>query len=109
MARLPRLNIPGIPQHVVQRGNNRQVCFYADEDYGVYLDKLKEYSRKYQVSVRMFQVFQERIWVIIGVKTLQRVPWQTNQDLKELNTRHPSLNKLYSYLSYRPPKRMTWC
>lgn len=27
MARLPRLNLPGVPLHVVQRGNNRQVCF----------------------------------------------------------------------------------
>ncbi|VAW40680.1 hypothetical protein MNBD_GAMMA01-1144 [hydrothermal vent metagenome] len=50
MARLPRLNVPGIPQHVVQRGNNRQVCFFNDQDYAVYLDKLKEYSRKYDVT-----------------------------------------------------------
>ena len=27
MARLPRLDLPGIPQHVVQRGNNRLPCF----------------------------------------------------------------------------------
>ncbi len=37
MARLPRLNLPDIPQHVVQRGNNRQVCFFAEQDYCVYL------------------------------------------------------------------------
>jgi putative transposase len=29
MARLPRLNLAGIPQHVVQRGNNRQVSFFC--------------------------------------------------------------------------------
>lgn len=50
MARLPRLKLPGVPQHVVQRGNNRQVCFFSDEDYTVYLDKLKHYSRKYNVD-----------------------------------------------------------
>ena len=33
MARLPRLNLPNIPQHVVQRGNNRQVCFFNETDY----------------------------------------------------------------------------
>ncbi len=37
MARLPQLNLPDIPQHVVQRGNNRQVCFFAEQDYCVYL------------------------------------------------------------------------
>ncbi len=33
MARQPRFVIPGQPQHVIQRGNNRSVIFVADEDY----------------------------------------------------------------------------
>jgi putative transposase len=40
MARLPRLYMEGCPQHIIQRGNNRQSCFFADEDYTFYLDKL---------------------------------------------------------------------
>ena len=27
MARLPRYSLPGVPQHVIQRGNNRQAVF----------------------------------------------------------------------------------
>jgi putative transposase len=54
MARLPRLNIADIPQHVIQRGNNRGVCFFSDEDYAVYLDKLKEFSLKYKVAVHSY-------------------------------------------------------
>ncbi len=42
MPRLPRQNLPGIQQHIVQRGNNRQDCFFEEQDYIVYLDKLKE-------------------------------------------------------------------
>jgi len=38
MARLPRLTLAGIPQHVVQRGNNREVCFLEDEDHSVYVE-----------------------------------------------------------------------
>lgn len=30
---------------VIQRGNNRQACFYADEDYCFYLEWLREYAR----------------------------------------------------------------
>ena len=30
MARQPRLDLPGIPQHVVQRGINRLPCFLDD-------------------------------------------------------------------------------
>jgi len=33
MARLPRFVIPGQPQHIIQRGNNRDVIFVTDEDY----------------------------------------------------------------------------
>jgi hypothetical protein len=33
MARLPRYNLSGQPQHVILRGNNRCVIFAADEDY----------------------------------------------------------------------------
>jgi len=33
MARLPRYALPGQPQHILQRGNNRQVIFAADADY----------------------------------------------------------------------------
>ncbi len=46
MPRLPRLNIPNIPQHITQRGNNRLACFYNDQDYADYLDKLKDYQTR---------------------------------------------------------------
>ena len=29
MPRKPRFNLPGIPQHVIQRGNNRDPRFFA--------------------------------------------------------------------------------
>lgn len=42
MARKPRFGLPGVPQHVIQRGNNREPCFYAEDDYRRYLGDLKE-------------------------------------------------------------------
>ncbi len=33
MARLPRFAVPGLPQHIVQRGNNRQRIFNTAADY----------------------------------------------------------------------------
>lgn len=33
MARLPRLDLPRIAQHIIQRGNDRQACFADDADY----------------------------------------------------------------------------
>ena len=42
MARQPRLDLPGIPQHIVQRGNNRLPCFLDDDDRQRYLTLLRE-------------------------------------------------------------------
>jgi putative transposase len=65
MARLPRLNLPGIPQHVVQRGNNRQVSFFCEKDYRVYLDKLKDYAKKYQVEVHAFVLMTNHVHLLM--------------------------------------------
>jgi putative transposase len=46
MPRRARLTLPGVPLHVIQRGNNRQACFFADQDYRRYLDWLKDYADK---------------------------------------------------------------
>lgn len=37
MPRKPRFFLPGVPVHVIQRGNNRQAVFFGDEDYRAYL------------------------------------------------------------------------
>ncbi len=42
MARLPRYVIPGQPQHVILRGNNRTEIFCTDADYQFYLEKLRQ-------------------------------------------------------------------
>ena len=41
MARLVRVSPVGVPQHIVQRGNNRQVCYGGEEDMKAYLNWLK--------------------------------------------------------------------
>ena len=42
MPRPPRLHLEGVPLHIVQRGHNRQPCFFAEEDYHAYLHWLGE-------------------------------------------------------------------
>lgn len=42
MARQPRLDLPGIPQHIVQRGNNRLPCFLDRDDRRRYRQLLRE-------------------------------------------------------------------
>ena len=50
MPRLPRIDVLGVAQHVIQRGNNRQFCFASDEGLAAYATWLYEYSVKYCVE-----------------------------------------------------------
>ncbi len=40
MPRRPRIHLPGIPLHIVQRGHKRDACFIAEEDYLAYREWL---------------------------------------------------------------------
>jgi len=51
MARLALVSPADIPQHIIQRGNNRKVCFGNEEDMKAYLNWLKVFSKKPQVSI----------------------------------------------------------
>ena len=59
MARLVRVSPVGVPLHIVQCGNNRQICFGGEEDMKVYLNWLKEFSKKYNVDVHSLHVGTE--------------------------------------------------
>ncbi|MCF6299474.1 MAG: transposase [Thiomicrorhabdus sp.] len=64
MARPLRMNPVGVPQHVVQRGNNRQDCFVDEEDYGRYVHWLKQYSAKYHVAVHAWVLMSNHVHLL---------------------------------------------
>ena len=65
MARLPGLCPVGIPQHIVQRGNNRQVCFNGDEDMAAYVGWLKEFSAKFQVEIHAWVFMNNHVHLLV--------------------------------------------
>jgi hypothetical protein len=54
MPRKPRLFLPGVPVHVVQRGNNRQAVFCDEADYRAYLGRLEEGAKRYGCAVHAY-------------------------------------------------------
>ncbi len=64
MARLPRLYLAGCAQHIIQRGNNREPCFYQEQDYKAYLAFLKEASEKYLVEVHAFVLMTNHVHLL---------------------------------------------
>jgi putative transposase len=67
---LSRSNFPGIPQCLIRRGNDRQVCFLRDQDYKVYLDKLKEYSRKCGVDMHAYVLMTSHVHLLLTLGDL---------------------------------------
>jgi len=65
MARLPRLNPVGVAQHIIQRGNNRQVCFNSDEDLAAYAYWLKEFSVKYSVRIHAWVFMTNHVHLLV--------------------------------------------
>ena len=69
MARLPRLCLAGIPQHIIQRGNNRQICFGSEEDFSAYAYWLEESSRKYKVSIHAWVFMTNHVHLLVTPET----------------------------------------
>ncbi|MEW6039325.1 MAG: transposase [Pseudomonadota bacterium] len=65
MARLPCYVIPGQPQHIIQRGNNRQVIFAADEDYQFFRDALVDAAKKYGLSIHAYVWMTNHIHLLV--------------------------------------------
>jgi putative transposase len=64
MTRLTRVSPVGVPQHVIQRGNNRQICFVSDEDRAAYVGWLKEYSKKYRVAIHAWVLMTNHVHLL---------------------------------------------
>ena len=65
MARLPRFNLPGQPQHVIVRGNNREPIFYAESDYVFYLEKLKKAIENYSCELHAYVLMTNHVHLLI--------------------------------------------
>jgi len=64
MARLPRVSPVGVPVHLIQRGNNRQSCFVALEDFSAYIGWLKEYSGRYKVDIHAWVLMTNHVHLL---------------------------------------------
>lgn len=65
MPRQPRYGLVGVPQHVIQRGNNRQPTFFAQEDYRYYLDCLREACARHQCQVHAYVLMTNHVHLLV--------------------------------------------
>lgn len=65
MARLPRFILPGQPQHVIVRGNNRSEIFCADADYLFYLEKLQLACEKHGCAIHAYVLMPNHVHLLV--------------------------------------------
>ena len=65
MPRKPRFNLPGVPQHVIQHGNNREPCFYSQQDYLHYLDDIRFAAEKYECRIHAYVLMTNHVQLLV--------------------------------------------
>ncbi len=65
MARLPRFVMPGQPQHVIQRGNNRQQILFEEEDYWFIWEKLGVAAEKFQCGIHAYVLMPNHFHLLL--------------------------------------------
>jgi len=65
MPRPPRYPLGGVPQHVIQRGNNRQPAFFHQDDFRFYLDCLGEAAAKHSCEIHAYVLMTNHVHLLM--------------------------------------------
>lgn len=64
MPRKPRVSVTGVPEHVIQRGNNRQTIFGGEGNMKAYVTWLKEYAKQYKVDIHAWVLMSNHVHLL---------------------------------------------
>jgi len=65
MSREPRIEYPGAFYHVLARGNNKEDIFKDEQDYNVYLDRVKKYQERYKFTLYSFVLMSNHVHLLM--------------------------------------------
>ena len=68
MPRKPRFYLPGVPAHVVQRGNARQAVFFDESDYASYLEWLAEGAERFGCAIHAYVLMTNHVHLLLTPK-----------------------------------------
>ena len=74
MPRRPRIHLDQVPLHIVQRGHNREPCFFADDDYFSYLHWLGEALREAECLLHAYVLMTNHVHLLLTPKQGEAVP-----------------------------------
>ncbi len=65
MPRLPRFELAGQAQHVIQRGNNREPVFAHEDDYAVYLNALGDACARFGCALHAYVLMTNHVHLLM--------------------------------------------
>lgn len=74
MPRQPRYRVPGLPQHVVQRGNDRQDAFFAAEDYRRYRTFLETAAVEHDCAIHAYVLMTNHVHLLVTPASEDSLP-----------------------------------
>lgn len=74
MARRARLFRSGVPLHLIQRGHNRDICFFEEVDRLVYLSMLGECAKKTDCAVHAYVLMTNHVHLLLSMSEVTSGP-----------------------------------
>jgi REP element-mobilizing transposase RayT len=70
----PRVHLDEVPMHLVQRGRNREPCFFAEEDYFSYLHWLEEALVEHDCALHATVLMTNHVHLLLTPKNADALP-----------------------------------
>ena len=74
MPRRSRIHLDGVPLHIVQRGHNREPCFFAEDDYTSYLHWLGEALTDSECALHAYVLMTNHVHLLVTPRKAEAVP-----------------------------------
>lgn len=74
MPRRSRVHLDGVPLHIVQRGHNREPCFFAEEDYSCYLHWLGVALKQADCALHAYALMTNHVHLLLTPRRAAAVP-----------------------------------
>jgi putative transposase len=99
MPRRPRLVLPDIPMHIIQRGNNRNDCFFCDNDYLAFQSMLEESARDAKCNIHAYVLMTNHIHLLVTPEQTsspaKMMKWLGERYVQYVNSRHERVGTLW--------------
>jgi len=65
--------LPGVPCHIIQRGNNRDATFFSEQDYQFYLECLYQAVKKYHADIHAYALMTNHVHLLMTPLTKESI------------------------------------